>query len=362
MIDWARYAHVFKNGSLDDDARLPETEQVHAATFVGDVLLYGGGGSAVYAYNVVTGQAAPGLALTGLQATAGVAHFGTLSSMAYDPVGRVLYLGGNGGYVAAFPASHAATAFPEEMYDYRTMSKARLQAEALDAPAGNLEHSFKVVVSARQPGAAQLKTLTFVEERTHQSLYRVEEPFMSIASIAFDARAGEQQYRYQVWMPSSEAQGGGIPVAMKVGSVDYSLAVSSLGGDAVAVFVTPAVASAARVSDGTLSRQIDVRYADGRLHVERLPVGIEPGNHHAPAGPGCRRRFRRGRRQGGCHRLGHGRVRPGSGANPVAQAGNTDRWPLAKVPIVKMTQAQYNAAVAANTIAAGQNVIYVIVG
>lgn len=50
------------------------------------------------------------------------------------------------------------------------------------------------------------------------------------------------------------------------------------------------------------------------------------------------------------------------GANPVAQAGNTDRWPLAKVPIVKMTQAQYNAAVAANTIAAGQNVIYVIVG
>ena len=46
----------------------------------------------------------------------------------------------------------------------------------------------------------------------------------------------------------------------------------------------------------------------------------------------------------------------------MAQAGNTDRWPIAKVPIVKMTQAQYNAAVAANTIAAGQNVLYVIVG
>ena len=50
------------------------------------------------------------------------------------------------------------------------------------------------------------------------------------------------------------------------------------------------------------------------------------------------------------------------GTDPVAQAGSTARWPLAKMPIVKMTQAQYNAGVAANTIVAGQNILYVIVG
>ena len=534
VIDRSRFARMFRGGSYVKEARLEGTQQVAAATFVGDVLFYGGGGAAVYAYNVATGEPVPGLQLTGLQVTKDVSGFGTLNCMAYDPVAEILYLGGHSGYVVAFAALRAYAAFPDE-YGYRTMSKARLQEEALDAQAGNLEHSFKVVVSARQPGDPQLATLTFKEDGSHQSLYRVEGPFMGITSIEFDARAGAQQYRYEVRMPAGEAQGGAIPAAMKVGSLHYALAPSSLGGDAVAVFVTPAVASAARVSDGTLSRQIDVRYADGtwangaagageprtltntqlkhalggpqyvagfpadpvlgqRVNLLRQvtingwgilsaaltasanfagwyggssPAGAlteAPGNGIAVLGSylhGTGRRANKavvartdgstrtpryvwvnGRRHGVTSIGGdfwtidgldgssfvagqdyavqvewtdgsaypdrtfapgdytwngyqwglspETTTRPqnlavdaGSavaagkvvavasdtdefalvpGADPVAQAGNTDRWPLAKVPIVKMTQAQYNAAVAANTIAAGQNVLYVIVG
>ena len=534
VIDRKGFARVFRGGNHvgSKDLKLPGTEQVYAATLVGDVLIYGGGGAAVYAYNVVTDERVPGLELTGSQVGAGLPGFGLLCAE-YDHDADILYLGGWGVHLAAFTATKAVTAYPEaSLYGYRTMSKARLQAETLDAPAGDAERSFNVVVSERQPAAVRLETLTFEEDDTDQSLYEVEEPFTGITSIAFDARTGDQQYKYQVRMPSGAAQGGGIPVAMKVGSLDYSLAPSSLGGGDVAVFVTPAVASAARVSDSTLKRQIDVRYANGswangvvaseprtltntqlkhalgaphnvaafpadpalgqRVNLVRQvtitgwgilsaeltasanfagwyhgpsPAGAlagAPGNDIVVLGSflhGTGQRANKavverasdstqtpqyvwvnGRRHGvasignnswtidgldgssfvagqdyavqvewtdgpaypprtfapGDYTWNGSRwvlspettTRPqdlaldaGSavaagkvfaiaadteeftlvpGADPVAQAGNTERWPLAKVPIVKMTQAQYDAATAAGTIS--QNILYVIVG
>ena len=106
-------------------------------------------------------QPVPGLELTGLQVAAGVSGFGTLNCMAYDPDAEILYLGGSAGYVVAFAASKDTTAFPEELYDHRTMSKTRLQEETLDAPAGDPERAFKVVVSEQQPGgASEPRTLT----------------------------------------------------------------------------------------------------------------------------------------------------------------------------------------------------------
>ena len=345
VIDRHGFARVFHNPTGSDRIQnvekqptLPGTDQVSAATFVGNVLIYGGDGATVYAYNVKTGKPEPRLALTGSQVSAGVSGFGsTLLSAAYDPAAAILYLGGWGDHLAAFAASKAVTAFPEELHGYRTMSKERLQAETLDAPEGDAERAFTVVVSEQQPAAvARLKTLRFVEDSTNQSRYEVEEPFTGITSIVFDARAGDEQYKYQVWMRSSDAQGDGIPTVIKVGSLEYSLEPSSLGGAPLAAFVTPAVASAARVSDGTLSRQIDLRYADGSWAngvVTSEPRTLTNTQLKDALGPG---------------------------ADPVAQVGNTDRWPLAKVPIVKMTQAQYDAATAAGTIA--QDILYVIVG
>ena len=338
VIDRKGFARVFRGGNHvgSKDKKLPGTEQVYAATLVGDVLIYGGGGAAVYAYNVVTDERVPELELTGSQVRAGLSGFGLLCAE-YDPAVEILYLGGWGVHLAAFTPSKAVTAYPEaSLHGYRTMSKERLQAETLDAPAGDAERAFTVVVSEQQPAAAaRLKTLRFVEDNTNQSRYEVEEPFTGITSIVFDARAGDEQYKYQVWMRSIDAQGDGIPEVIKVGSVEYSLGASSLGGGAVAAFVTTsAVASAARVSDGTLSRQIDLRYASGSW----ANAATEP---RTLTNTQLKRAL-------------------GAGADPVAQEGNTERWPLAKVPIVKMTQAQYDAATAAGTIA--QDILYVIVG
>ena len=47
---------------------------------------------------------------------------------------------------------------------------------------------------------------------------------------------------------------------------------------------------------------------------------------------------------------------------PQAQAANAEAWPLAKLPISKLTQAQYDAGVAAGTITNGNNHVYLIVG
>ena len=146
VIDRFGLARVFKSGTAAKHVKLPGTEGVGAATFVGDVLIYGGGGDAVYAYNVATDERVPGLELTGSQVTAGVSGFRALTGAAYDPDAEILYLGGLGFYVAAFKASKAVTAYPEaSLYGYRTMSKARLQAEAreqhvksLDETAGTL--------------------------------------------------------------------------------------------------------------------------------------------------------------------------------------------------------------------------------
>ncbi len=146
VIDGFGLARVFKSGTATKHVKLPGTEGVGAATFVGDVLIYGGSGDAVYAYNVATGKEVPGLTLTGSQVTAGRSGFRGLTGAAYDPAAGILYLGDVGFYVAAFTASKAVTAYPEaSLYGYRTMSKARLQAEAreqhvksLDETAGTL--------------------------------------------------------------------------------------------------------------------------------------------------------------------------------------------------------------------------------
>ena len=146
VIDGFGLARVFKSGTVTKHVKLPGTEGVGAATFVGDVLIYGGGGDAVYAYNVATDERVPGLELTGSQVTAGLSGSLALAGAAYDSDAEILYLGGIGFYVAAFRASKAVTAYPEaSLYGYRTMSKARLQAEAreqhvksLDETAGTL--------------------------------------------------------------------------------------------------------------------------------------------------------------------------------------------------------------------------------
>ena len=170
VIDRNGHARVFRGGNhvAGKDVTLPGTEQVVAATFVGDVLIYGGDGSDVYAYNVATGRPVRGLELTGSQVTAGLSGFGLLCA-AYDPDAAVLYLGGWGVHLAAFAAAKAVTAFPEaSLYDYRTMSKTRLQAEVLDAPAGDEERSFKVMVSQQQPGgASEPRTLTGAQLKYH---------------------------------------------------------------------------------------------------------------------------------------------------------------------------------------------------
>ena len=188
VIDRSRYARVFapRTGGPRFKKKyvtLPGTEQVYAATFVGDVLLYGGGGSAVYAYNVVTDQPVPGLELTGLQVAAGVSGFGTLNCMAYDPDAEILYLGGSEGYVVAFAASKDTTAFPEELYDHRTMSKTRLQEETLDAPVGDPGRAFKVVVSEQQPGgASEPRSLT--DTQLKQALT----PLVKMTQAEYDAK------------------------------------------------------------------------------------------------------------------------------------------------------------------------------
>ena len=169
VIDRRGNARVFRGGNhvAGKNVTLPGTEGVYAATFVGDVLIYGGDGSEVYAYNVATGKPARGLELTGSQVTAGFPGFGLLCA-AYDPDAAVLYLGGWSDRLAAFAAARAATAFPEELYDHRTMSKTRLQEEVLDAPVGDAERSFKMVVSEQQPGgASEPRTLTGTQLKNH---------------------------------------------------------------------------------------------------------------------------------------------------------------------------------------------------
>ena len=154
VIDHFGRARVFRNGNAVKEVVLPGSDDVLAATCIGDVLLYGGGGEAVHAYNVATDERVPELELTGSQVTAGLSGFRSLTCMAYDPVAGILYLGDIGFYVAAFTAVKAVTAFPEESHGYRTMSKTRLQAEALDGPAGDAERAFKVVVAEQQANGA----------------------------------------------------------------------------------------------------------------------------------------------------------------------------------------------------------------
>ena len=169
VIDRRGNARVFRGGNhvAGKNVTLPGTEGVYAATFVGDVLIYGGDGSEVYAYNVATGKPVRGLELTGSQVTAGLSGFGLLCA-AYDPDAAVLYLGGWSDRLVAFAAARAATAFPDALYDNRTMSKTRLQEEVLDAPAGDEERSFKVMVSEQQPGGASVpRTLTGTQLKYH---------------------------------------------------------------------------------------------------------------------------------------------------------------------------------------------------
>ena len=79
VIDRHGFARVFHNPDGSDRIQnvekkptLPGTDQVFAATFVGDVLIYGGDGAAVYAYNVATKERVPELELTASQVRAGM--------------------------------------------------------------------------------------------------------------------------------------------------------------------------------------------------------------------------------------------------------------------------------------------------
>ena len=132
-----------------------------------------------------------------------------------------------------------------------------------DAPRGDVEHDFEVLIREKVPGAAQTKAVAFVEDGTHASRYQALAPFDAITSITFDGRAGQSyQNRYAVRLASHLAVGGGIPAKLKVGAYTYGLTAGT-SEDGTAVFVTPVVDASERVDDSNLTRSLDLQYADG---------------------------------------------------------------------------------------------------
>ena len=132
-----------------------------------------------------------------------------------------------------------------------------------DAPRGDVEHDFEVLIREKVPGAAQTKAVAFVEDGTHASLYRAAAPFDAITSITFDGRSGQSyQNRYAVRLASDLAVGGGIPAKLKVGAYTYGLTAGTSEAG-TAVFVTPVVDASERVDDSNLTRSLDLQYEDG---------------------------------------------------------------------------------------------------
>ena len=131
-----------------------------------------------------------------------------------------------------------------------------------DAPRGDVEHEFEVLVREKVPGTAKTEAVVFAEDGSHASLYRAE-PFDAITSITFDGRAGQTyRNRYAVRLASHLAVGGGIPAKLKVGAYTYGLTAGTSELE-TAVFVTPVVDASERVDDSNLTRSLDLQYADG---------------------------------------------------------------------------------------------------
>ena len=120
---------------------------------------------------------------------------------------------------------------------------------------------FDVMIRAKWPGKARTKSVTFVEDTTHASLYVAPAPFDAITSITFDGRAGQSyQNRYVVRLAANLAVGDGIPAKLMVGVFEFELT-EGTSEDGVAVFVTPVMGE--RVDDANLTHSLDLQYADG---------------------------------------------------------------------------------------------------
>ena len=138
-----------------------------------------------------------------------------------------------------------------------------------EAPTGDTEHDFRVLIQETVPGAAQAKEVEFGRQADSVSAagparyVATRVPFDYISSLEFDARSSsDDANRYLVGIPSDRAVGGGIPARIKVAALTYDLSVATVE-DGVAVFRTPKVAASVRIDDDNPKRDIDVQYADG---------------------------------------------------------------------------------------------------
>ena len=132
-----------------------------------------------------------------------------------------------------------------------------------DAPVGDAEHDFDILIREHVPGTAQTKAVAFVEDSGNASLYQATAPFDNIDSITFDGRAGQpDQNKYVVRLDTALAHGGGIPSVLRVGAFHYALTAAQAQSGGTAAFLTPVVDASERVSDSSLSKNIDIQYSD----------------------------------------------------------------------------------------------------
>ena len=133
-----------------------------------------------------------------------------------------------------------------------------------NAPAGDTEHDFRLLAEETVPGTAATKAVAFTESTTTPSLYTAVAPFPGITSITFDGRGGQAwQNRYVVRLPHTAAIGGGAPARLMIGTRVVALTPAQVQDAGQAVYITPAMAAADRVTDTQLSRALDVGYRDG---------------------------------------------------------------------------------------------------
>ena len=208
-----------------------------------------------------------------------------------------------------------------------------------NAPPGDPEHDFRLLMQETIPGRSHTKAVVFAAVSGTPGRYRAAAPFGAIDSIEFDARAASATLnRYVVRLRAGLAVGGGIPAVLLVGASRYVLAAGT-PADGEAVFVTSLIEASDRVAAGSLTKQLDLQYASGAWA-------------NGSGQQTVRRTLTREALQA--------EIR--AWFTSQAYAANTEAWPLAKLPISKLTQAQYDAGVAAGTIANGNNRVYLIVG
>ena len=208
-----------------------------------------------------------------------------------------------------------------------------------NAPPGDPEHDFRLLMQETIPGRSHIKAVVFAAVSGTPGRYRAAAPFGAIDSIEFDARAASATLnRYVVRLRAGLAVGGGIPAVLLVGASRYALAAGT-AADGEAVFVTSLIEASDRVAAGSLTKQLDLQDASGAWA-------------NGSGQQTVRRTLTREALQA--------EIR--AWFTSQAYAANTETWPLAKLPISKLTQAQYDAGVAAGTIANGNNRVYLIVG